>query len=112
MTEKNSLQGPALEASVLIKCASEINYLREHWDEQKSNLDSVLEKNRKVWTILSSSLLEEGNPQPDAVKNNISNLALFIFQRTMDILLHPEPERLKILVDINMNIAQGLSGNA
>ncbi len=111
-TEKNALAGAELESNILIKCASELNYIKENWEEGKSRLDAALEKNRKLWTILSTSVLEEDSPHSIEIKNNISNLALFVFQRTLDILINPTPQSLKILIDINLNIAKGLNGNA
>lgn len=51
-------------------------------------------------------------PQPQEVKKNILNLAVFVFQRTMEIAAEPEPHKLDILININMNIAKGLAGNA
>ncbi len=110
--EKSVLQGADLEASILIKCASELNYIKENWEQEKGRLDDILERNRKLWTILSTSVLEEDSPHSITIKNSISNLALFVFQRTLDILIKPNPDSLKILIDINMNIAKGLNGNA
>ena len=51
-------------------------------------------------------------PQSPDIKKNILNLAVFVFQRTVDIMADPTPKKLDILISINMNIAKGLSGNA
>ena len=50
------------------------------------------------------------NPQPIEVRQNILNLAVFVMQRTLDIQVDPKPEKLQSLIDINSNIAAGLSG--
>lgn len=50
-------------------------------------------------------------PQPEEVRRSILNLAMFIFQRTVEILINPTPEKLNVLININMNIAKGLAGN-
>jgi flagellar protein FlaF len=50
------------------------------------------------------------NPQPIEVRQNILNLAVFVMQRTIEIQSSPAPEKLQSLIDINSNIAAGLSG--
>ena len=50
------------------------------------------------------------NPLPLEIKNNIANLGIFIFQRSIEMEFEPKPEKLAILVTINRNIAAGLSG--
>ncbi len=107
--DKAGMPQNQLEASILIKYASSLNQIKENWDEKKSELDGVLEANRKVWTILVDDMASEENKLPIEIKNNMMNLALFIFQRTMDILLTPTPESLDSLININMNIAKGLN---
>ena len=37
---------------------------------------------------------------------------MFVFQRTVDTLATPAPQKLDVLININMNIAKGLSGEA
>ena len=54
---------------------------------------------------------DEDCPQPKEVRANIINLGLFIFKRTMDIMIEPKPESLNVLIDINMNIAKGLAAH-
>jgi flagellar protein FlaF len=61
---------------------------------------------------LAAAMREDDCPQPIEIKKNIINLASFIFKRTMDIMATPTPEKLNILISINMNIAHGLSGKA
>ncbi len=100
-----------LESRALIRTASSLNQIKEHWEERKGELDEALEKNRKLWTIIAAAMREEDCPQPQEVKKNILSLAVFVFQRTMDIAANPEPHKLDILININMNIAKGLGGN-
>ena len=46
--------------------------------------------------------------RPKDLRNNIYNLANFIFKREIDILAKPEAKKLDILVSINRDIAAGL----
>lgn len=105
------LEQTELESRALIRTASVLNAIMENWDERKSELDEALEKNRKLWTILASAMGEADCPQPEEVRRSILNLAMFIFQRTVEILINPTPEKLNVLININMNIAKGLAGN-
>lgn len=100
-----------LESRAFIRVASSLNMVKEHWETERQNLAEVLDKNRRLWTIIASAMKEDDCPQPPEVRNNILNLALFVFRRTMDVLSDPKPESLKILIDINMNIAKGLGGH-
>lgn len=99
-----------LEASLLLKAAAKIQSVKDHWPQKAGELGAALAYNRKLWTILSTSATKPDNPLPLPIKNNIANLGLFIFQRTVDIEIAPAPEKLGILVSINSNIAAGLAG--
>ena len=107
--EMQSLSQSELESRALINTASKLNYIREHWEEEKAGLDEALDKNRRLWAIIASAMQEEDCPQPADVRQNILNLSVFIFKRTIDILTDPKPESLRVLIDINMNLAKGLN---
>ena len=109
--EISSMGQTELESRAFIRTAASLNMIKEHWDAERKNLEEALDKNRRLWTIIASAMKEDNCPQPVDVRNNILNLALFVFRRTMDILSDPKPESLNVLININMNIARGLSGN-
>ena len=108
-TEISSMEQAELESRAFIRSASSLNALKEHWESGQDQLMEVLDKNRRLWTIIASAMKEEDCPQPIEVRRNILNLALFVFRRTIEIIADPKPESLRILIDINMNIAKGLS---
>ena len=110
-TDVSSMDQVELESRAFIRAASSLNMIKEHWDTEQGKLEEALDKNRKLWTIIASAMKEDDCPQPVEVRNNILNLALFVFRRTMDVLSDPKPESLNILIDINMNIAKGLAGH-
>ena len=101
-----------IEASVLLNAASRLQAVSESWDAKQTELGEALTYNRKVWTILSTAVAEDSNPLPLPVKQNIASLAIFIFNRTISVLAEPAPEKLKVLISINREIAAGLRGNA
>ncbi|MBE6448972.1 MAG: flagellar biosynthesis regulator FlaF [Alphaproteobacteria bacterium] len=100
-----------LESRALIRTASALNQIKEHWEERKGELEDALEKNRKLWAIIASAMQEGDCPQPKEVRKNILSLAMFVFQRTVDTIASPEPRKLDVLISINLNIAKGLSGD-
>ena len=109
--EVSGLGQSELESRALIRTASGLNQIKENWNERKGELEEVLEKNRKLWAVLASAMQEDDCPQPKEIRRNILSLAMFVFQRTVDDLATPEPQKLDILININMNIAKGLSGS-
>ena len=109
--EVSSLNQVELESRALIRTASALNLIKENWETRKSELDEALEKNRKLWTIIVSAMQEKNCPQPQEVRANIINLGVFIFKRTVSIMVDPKPESLGVLIDINMNIAKGLNAH-
>ncbi len=110
-TEKTNLTHRQLEANALIKTASELNRVRQNWDEKKGDLNGALELNRRLWTVLVGNVNDEDHPLPVELKQNIANLAYFIFKRTIDVMANPKPESLDVLININMNLAKGLNGS-
>ena len=97
-----------LEATVLMKAASRLQAIREDWVGKRAELDEALTFNRKLWTILVTSATDADNPLPQAIKNNIANLAMFVFERTITVMMEPGPDKLGALVTINRELAAGL----
>ena len=101
-----------LESSLLLKAGMKLQSVKDRWPESEPQLDEVLAYNRRLWTILVSSVAAETNPMPREIKQNIINLGMFIFNHTMATLIEPDPKRLTVLVNINREIAAGLRGRA
>ena len=110
--QKEGLNQKELEIRAFINMASALNKIKENWEAEKQNLSDVLDKNRLLWTIIASAMQEQDCPQPADIRKNILQLATFVFKRTLDLLGKPSPEGLNVLININMNIARGLNGNA
>ena len=102
----------SLEIRALVKSSSALNQIKENWDDQHKDLAAALEKNRRLWTFIASAMRDEDCPHPHEVRQNILNLANYVIKRTNEVLMHPAPEKLDILITINMQIANGLSGKA
>ena len=107
--ETETLDQVSLESRALIRTSSTLNAIKENWETRQAELAEALEKNRKLWTIIASAMQDDDCPQPREIRVNIVNLALFVFKKTIAIIAEPKPESLGILININMNIAKGLS---
>jgi flagellar protein FlaF len=67
--------------------------------------------NRKLWSIfMSDALRDENNPQPLEMRQQIANIGMFVLTQTAALQLNPQPEHFKSLIEINRNLAAGLSG--
>ena len=108
-TESSAMPQNELEARALIRTASRLNGIKERWPVSTNELNEALDLNRKLWTILVTGATEENNPLPLEIKQNIFNLAHFIFKHTFAVMAKPSAQSLEILININMNIARGLN---
>lgn len=93
-----------------MRAAARLQTVKDSWQSQDGRLEDALYFNRKLWTVLITSATRQDNPLPDQIKQNIANLGVFIFQRTVDLELAPEQRKLDILININREIAAGLQG--
>lgn len=102
-----------LEASLLLKAASQLQDIHDRWaDKPASALNSALVFNRRLWTVFLSSMADETNPMPLNIKNNVASLGAFILSHTLEVQLNPAPEKLETLISINREIAAGLRAAA
>jgi flagellar protein FlaF len=99
-----------IEAQALLKAARQLQEIQSNWAGPGKDLDTALLFNRRLWSIFMSDAQNDENPQPLEVRQNIANIAVFVMKQTFDMQINPEPEKLKPLIEINCNIAAGLSG--
>jgi flagellar protein FlaF len=106
-----STQSPReLESSILLKAGMKLQAVKDRWPDSEADLDAALTYNRKLWTILVSSVTREDNPLPREIRQNVVNLGLFIFKHTFAVTIEPDPARLQVLININRELAAGLRG--
>ena len=95
------------EANALLEAARKM-------DAYTGNLDDVdaykaaLRLNWRLWTIFQADIASAENPLPVEIKENILSLSVFIDKHTVGALAEPEGGKLKVLIEINRNIAAGL----
>lgn len=108
--QKNAADPRETEARVLLKSAQQLQDLQKNWGNVSAEaLEDTLKYNRNVWMMFYDTAVEntEGT-RPQPLRNNIYNLANFVFKRELDILAKPEKNKIDILININREIANGL----
>lgn len=101
------------EADLLLDAAIRLMRIQDNWESKNvSDLDDALRYNRMLWTILLSAVTKADNPLPQAIRQNVANLGLFVMKHTIAILVEPKPEKISPLISINRNLAAGLAGTA
>ena len=51
----------ALEASLLLKAAAQLQTIRDNWSGENEKLEEALLYNRKLWTMFMSAITEADN---------------------------------------------------
>ena len=102
-----------LEASALFKAARKLEAVRGDWDspDRKESLQDALRYNQRLWTFFQAELSVPDHEMLTEVRVNLLRLSGFVDRRTFEILAatEPVPDQLQVLIDINRNIAAGLS---
>ena len=101
-----------IEAQTLLKAANKLQEAITNNDPISEQTRQALMYNRKLWTIFLSEAMRDGNPQPVDVRQKIANIAVFVLSQTAALQLSPQFDHFKPLIEINRNIAAGLSGRA
>lgn len=111
--QKTTMSDREIEASVLTKAALKLKSCRDHWDaaDREANLDEALRFNQLMWSIFQAELSKPENPLPKKIREDILSLSAFIDKRIFDVMAYPAPEKLDIIININMNLSAGLRGS-
>jgi flagellar protein FlaF len=102
-----------LEAAALFKAARKLEAVRQAWEspERKEQLHHALRYNQHLWTFFQSELSVPDHEMLTELRVNLLRLSAFVDRRTFEIMAanEPDPHQLQILIDINRNVATGLS---
>jgi flagellar biosynthesis activator protein FlaF len=112
--QKITSSGREIEALVLTRAAQKLVEVQNNWDacDRDEMLDEALRYNQRIWSIFQGELLKEDNPLPRQLRADILSLSAFIDRRIFEVMASPNPEKLKVIVRINLNIAAGLRGQS
>ena len=108
--QKTTMSGRELEASVLTKGALLLQQCQNSWDDDNRDawLADAVKYNQTIWSIFQSELSKPDNPLPKKLREDILSLSLFVDKRLFEIMTNPAPEKLNIVININLNLAAGL----
>ena len=108
--EQTTVSGRDTEARVLTKAAMMLKDCQNNWDSdrKRKKLHEAIEYNQRIWSIIQASLMEESNPLPKKIRADLLTLSAYIDKRMLDALAFPAPEKLSIIININLNLAAGL----
>jgi flagellar protein FlaF len=109
-TSQTTTSPREIEAQALLKAARQLQDVQSNWNGPDKAMHHALLFNRRLWSIFISAAEANENPQPIEVRQNIANIGCFVMKQTVDMQLNPDPAKLKSLIDINCNLAAGLSG--
>lgn len=111
-TARTTASPREIEAQALLKAANKLMDVMNNLGRTDDDFAAALLFNRKLWAILLSAVTSDENPQTIEVRQNIVNIGTFVMTQTMELQLNPQRAKLKPLIDINCNLAAGLSGRA
>ena len=99
-----------IEAQTLLKAANKLQEAINSADPRSEQTRQALLYNRKLWTIFLSEAMRDTNPQPLDVRQKIANISVFVLSQTAALQASPQLDHFHPLIEINRNIAAGLSG--
>jgi len=109
-TPAPTLGNPAqTEAWALLQAARELSQTKSGPREQ---FLAAMRRNWRLWTIFQASLLSPDCAMDAAVRGNLLGLANFIDKRSMELLSKQDPELIDPLININLQIGEGLLAGA
>ncbi len=108
---KATMSPRQLEASILNRAAAMLQAVQDRWDatDREQKLDEALKYNQKLWSVFQVDLASDENQLPKKLREDILSISLFVDKRTFDLMVKPEREKISVLININQNIAAGLS---
>ena len=100
------------EAWALIECAKRLadSLVRgpSEGDATKTARKSAVRLNWRLWTIFQAELAQDRPDVPDDIQVQMLTLCNFVDRHTVGALVEPTDESLRVLIDLNRNIASGL----
>jgi flagellar protein FlaF len=108
---KTAVTNRELEATALFKAARKLEACAQEWgrDGHAARLDEALRFNLRLWTLFQCELSQPEHSMVPDLRRDLLRLSGFVDKFTFEIMADPQPEKLKSLIDINRNIATGLS---
>ena len=100
-----------IEAQALLKAARKLQDAAD-LGASLATIEDALVFNRKLWSIFVTEAMSADNPQPVETRQGLANLGIFVLSQSAALQVMPEVDKIMSLVEINRNVAAGLSGRA
>ena len=68
----------------------------------------ALQFNQRLWTLIQVELSDQKCRVPEPVRTKILNLSLYVDTQTLDAIIQPSASHLSSLINIDLNLADGL----
>jgi flagellar protein FlaF len=108
---KTAVTNRELEATALFKAARKLESCAQSWNapDHTAQLDEALRYNLRLWTLFQCELSQPNHAMVPELRRDLLRLSSFVDKRTFEIMAAPEADKLQALIDIDRNIAMGLS---
>jgi flagellar protein FlaF len=109
---RSGLSGRTLEATVLKRCALDLQRTSANAGEDPGAFMAALERNRRAWSIFAEEIRDDSSTLPQAMRANMLRMAVFVFRRTAELADGAAPKGADMLIALNRSLAAGLEGDA
>ena len=108
---KTAVTNRELEATALFKAARKLETCVQNWgrDGHAAQLDEALRYNLRLWTLFQCELSQPEHGMVPELRLDLLQLSAFVDKSTFEMMAAPEADKLQCLIDIDRNIAMGLS---
>lgn len=104
--ENRTLSPAQQDAFELLQAAVRLSCAKEKGDA--AALTEALDGNLKLWTAIRTLMQQEAHPMAKEIKENLIRLADYTAQKTFEIGRAPQNEGLNTLINLNLQISEGL----
>ena len=96
-----------MDAAALSQAAYVLDQARQTLSDSDT-CEKALTYNQLLWSIIQADVSKDDNKLPDELKANLMSLSIFVDKQTTKGLGKPSEEIFDSLININLNIAEGL----
>ena len=108
---KTAVTNRELEATALFKAARKLEACLSRWGApgHAALLDEALRYNLRLWTLFQCELANPDHAMVPQLKRDLLRLSAIVDKNTFELMADPQPGKVQALIDIDRNIAMGLS---
>ena len=107
---KTTTSSRQLEAQALSRAAQRLEDGRDGVGANGVTLlQAALRHNQKLWTFFQAEIVRPDHGMDLALRKSLLELSLFVDKQTWELLAAPERSKVQSLIDINRQLAAGLS---